>query len=247
MKDYVKIATEAAVEAGALLRHRASNNLEVLACVGKDVKLRADIEAERTVVDFLSDCTGFDILSEEAGLIERQSGAAYRWIVDPLDGTFNYCRGLPLACISIALWGGAEPILGVVYDFASDELFSGVVGEGAECNGAPIRVSETARSDSAVLCTGFPVGTDLSDAALALLIRRTQQFKKIRMLGSAALALAFVAAGKADAYAETDIRLWDVAAGIALVKAAGGTVKFIGSEAPYTLSVFAHNGQLEIP
>jgi fructose-1,6-bisphosphatase/inositol monophosphatase family enzyme len=244
--DYLDAATDAAVEAGAMLRRHAPESLRQLSGAGRDVKLAADVQAERIIVQLLSARTPFDILTEEAGLIVRGGADDCRWIVDPLDGTFNYLRGLPCTCVSVALWRENEPILGVIYDFTAERLYTGVLGEGAFCNGAPIAVSVVDSSAEAVLCTGFPIATDFSDAALAQMIRRVQCFKKTRMLGSAAMSLAFVAAGLADAYAERDVKIWDVAAGLALVSAAGGAVSDQPRDA-LVVDVVAHNGRLEVP
>jgi myo-inositol-1(or 4)-monophosphatase len=116
-------------------------------------------------------------------------------------------------------------VLGAVFDFHRDEMFSGVVGEGAWCNEEQIFVSDTRIASRAVLTTGFPSFRDFDDDSLLGFVRHVQRFKKVRLLGSAALSLAYVACGRADAYAEDDIMLWDVAAGLALVSAAGGAIE----------------------
>lgn len=216
------LAREAARRGGALLRQWRTGELVVDSDAGRDIKLRADREAEAVILETLA-AAGYPTLAEESGETGEASQGP-RWIVDPLDGTLNYKRGIDLCCVSIALWEDDRPLLGVVYDFHREELFSGLVGQGAWRNEVAIRVSEVGESARAVLGTGFPVSRDFASPALARFIGRVRAFKKLRLLGSAALSLAWVACGRIDAYCEEDIMLWDVAAGIALVAAAGGWV-----------------------
>jgi myo-inositol-1(or 4)-monophosphatase len=214
------LAERAARQAGRALHGRT--NLSVLSAKGKDIKLAADRRAERVIVDLLRRENDFSILTEEAGEIGAAVDGEPRWIVDPLDGSFNYKRGIPGCCISIALWVDDTPLVGVIYDFARDELFAAIAGEGAWLNGTRIRVSQRRPRGQAVLFTGFPVGSRYTAAAFQ---RRTSEilaYKKVRLVGSAALSLAYVACGRADAYHEDGIMLWDVAAGLALLQAAGG-------------------------
>jgi myo-inositol-1(or 4)-monophosphatase len=135
--------------------------------------------------------------------------------------------------------------LGAIFDFNRNEVFTGIVGAGAWLNGAPMRVSDTAQVGQAVLCTGFPVAMDYSAASLSRFVRLVQQYKKIRLLGSAALSLAYVAAGRVEAYFEQKIRPWDVAAGVAVVRAAGGMVTMAGAGSESSpLTVYASNAHL---
>lgn len=216
-------AAAAAHAAGKRLRARTPADLAVLDDGGHDIKLAADREAEAIIVGQLGE-SGFPILAEERGEIGNVATSAPVWVVDPLDGTMNFSRGIPLCCVSIALMEGEQPVLGVVYDFNRDETFAGLAAGGAWLNGAPICVSQVAAPDRAVLATGFPSFRDYSPEALKQTIESFRSFKKVRMLGSAALMLAYLASGRVDAYQEEDIMLWDVAAGLALVKGAGGSV-----------------------
>jgi myo-inositol-1(or 4)-monophosphatase len=219
----LNIAVEASVVAGDFLRRR--ENLIVDSQEGKDIKLAADRQSEDIIIDRLSD-TGIAILSEERGLIGDVGGDGYRWIVDPIDGTANYYRGLDdLSCVSIALWKGDRPVLGVINRFVNGDIFTAVVGSGAYLNNKPIRVSSVKNIEQAVIATGFPVKGDYSTEALAGFVSRIQRFKKVRMLGSAALMGVFVACGLVDSYAEDNIMLWDIAAAAAIVLAAGGVVE----------------------
>ena len=187
----------------------------------RDVKLKADQEAEVIILDVLSRMALHPVLAEEGGETGDLSGQDPIWIVDPLDGTVNYSRGLDLCCVSIALYKGWDPLLGVVYDFSRHELFSGVVGKGADCNGRALKPSPIDAPEKAILATGFPVNRDFGSASLEEFVQKVRQFKKLRLLGSAALSLVYVAAGRVDAYMEEDIMFWDVAAGLAIARAAG--------------------------
>lgn len=217
----------------------------VKADIARDVKIRADYEIEEFIIGSLSRKTDFAILSEERGLIDGKDGHdGYRWIIDPLDGSLNFSRGIPLYCISIGLWKGMEPVLGVVLDVTRNEAFSGIVGKGTRLNGLPVKVSRTSDRSKAVLCTGFPVSTDFSQASLLGFVEDVRNFKKIRLLGSAALSLAYVACGRADFYEENNIKIWDVAAGLALVRAAGGIIDITPTDIRDAFEVKASNKHL---
>jgi myo-inositol-1(or 4)-monophosphatase len=237
-------AVTAARQAGALLRAGFAAGSAVRSDAGRDLKLEADVEAERVILAALRGASPHPILSEESGADSGFSTDGRYWVVDPLDGTLNYGRRLPLCCVSIALWERDRPVLGVVHDFLRDECFTGEVGRGTACNDAPVRVSAVARADQAVLATGFPNARDFGDAALLDFVKDAQRFKKLRLLGSAALSLAWVAAGRADAYREDDIWFWDVAAGLALVAAAGGMFTLASGRSRFQNHVLAHNGHL---
>ena len=219
----LKLAKTAAVQAGKQLE--ALKNRDTVSSEGKDIKLYADKMSEEIIIDqFLMRNTEYDILSEERGLIQRSNGKR-TWIVDPLDGSANFFRGLDeLCCISIALWDGDTPLLGAVYRFGCGEMYSGIVGKGAWKNDREIATSGTVSVSQAVLATGFPVFRDYSDESLKAFVTDIQRFKKVRMLGAAALMGSLVAEGKMDAYMEDGIMLWDIAASVAIAKAAGAVV-----------------------
>lgn len=227
LSSFLNLARDIAENAARIFEEDGSKYQSVEQDLERDVKILADRRLESIIVKRLLKESPYPILSEESGYLRGRSGdTAYRWIVDPLDGSLNFLRRIPLSCISIALWNGLEPILGVIYDFNREDSFLGIVGEGAWLNGKPIMVSKINKESKAVLCTGFPVSTDFSQKSLLDFIEDIREYKKIRLLGSAALSLAYVACGRADVYMENDIKIWDVAAGIALVKAAGGMVKY---------------------
>lgn len=225
LKDLLAIAMSAAKDAGQTILLHHDEFREITHDLPRDVKILADDRIEAFVIKRLFDETAYSILSEESGLLRDRKDMSYRWIIDPLDGSLNFSRGIPICCISIALWNGMEPLLGVVYDFNRDEMFCGIVGEGAWLNDIPITVSEIDEKSRAVLCTGFPVSTDFSSAKVLDFVKKIREYKKVRLLGSAALSLCYVACGRADSYQEDNIKIWDVAAGLAITKAAGGTIE----------------------
>lgn len=217
----IELAIQAAKEAGAVLKMRQGISID--SEDGKDIKLSSDKKSERVIVDILQKGSNYPILSEECGLLDGENQDEYRWIVDPLDGSANYCKGLTeLTCVSIALWKGTRPILGVIYRYAVNELYYGIVGEKAYCNETVIATSDVGRMEYAVLATGFPVHRNYGTENLLNFVQAVQKFKKVRMLGAAAVMGAFVASGYVDAYWEDHIMLWDIAAAAAIVQAAGG-------------------------
>lgn len=225
LKKLLALAESAARETGAILRTGGDKSVSLNTAT--DVKLAADVNSETLVRERLA-ATGLPIIGEELGgdpALYDAAGTALYWVVDPLDGTFNYQRGQPLTCVSIGLMRGSEPVLGVIFNFNADEMFSGLVGEGIFLNGRKIVPAWATEISQACLMTGFPALADKSPEALAPFIAEVGKFKKIRMIGTAALAVAYVACGRADVYQEQGTNLWDIAAGIALVKAAGGFVK----------------------
>ena len=236
-------AQAAARAAGAELRSRRESWLTVDSEQGHDVKLAADRRSEDVLAHALA-ATGLAIFSEEAGWIGARRGADAFWLIDPLDGTANYSAGVPLACVSVGLMSDHGPVAGVVYDFSRDEMFVGASGQGASLNGTPIRVSTKAAKASAILSTGLTVRGDYSERAMRGFARDIPSWKKIRMIGSAALSLAYVACGRFDAYREQAIMPWDVAAGWALVEAAGGVVRADIAELTRPTDVFAANAAL---
>ena len=237
------LATRATEAAAAALAQDEGEARKVRLDSGRDIKIVADGTAEKAILTCLRDGSDLSILTEESGPIKGCGGGAdHRWIVDPLDGSLNFSRGIPLSCISVALWNGDEPVLGVIRDSFHGDLFTGMVGEGAWLNGTTMKTSGVAVKAAAVLCTGFPIATDFSTNAIQTFVNQVAEFKKVRLFGSAALSLAYVASGRVDAYVEKDIRLWDVAAGVALVKAAGGSVKMAQTADDQTFVVEADNG-----
>lgn len=218
----VETAILAAKEASKYLLNL--EDIKVNTSIDKDIKLQADLESEKIIIDILRDNYSYPILTEELGELDGFNMNDKYWIIDPIDGTLNFSKGLPISCISIALYQKDKAVLGVIYDFNRDELFTGTVGKGAWLNGQRIDKSNIKDSSSAVLATGFPSYRNYDETVLLEFVSKIKDFKKVRLFGSAALSLAYVACGRVDAYSEEDIMLWDVAAGLALIEAVGGYI-----------------------
>lgn len=246
LRDLLGIADRVAADAGAALKAHRDEWGVVAEHQGREVKIDADKRAEEIILEALGRLAPYPIISEEAGWVRDSANrGGFVWAVDPLDGSVNYLRGYPHCAVSIALLKGGDPVLGVVDCFVMRERFSGAVGEGAWLNGAPMRVSDIADPKRGILQTGVP--SRASDESMRLFEARLKTWQKVRMIGSAASALAYVAAGRAEAYRESGSMIWDVAAGCALVKAAGGAFTIGGGALDQPLEVAAANGQVELP
>ena len=229
------IAKKAALEAGDFLRKNKNNLRKILSSTNRDIKLQADIEAEKIIKDIIKIDSNFGILAEESGMSEKSHQNL--WVVDPLDGTANYSRNIPLCCVSIAMLSDTKPVMGVIYDFNNDELYEGSINTSAFLNGQEISVSETNKSQEGILVTGLPNDTNYSDEAMIKMIKNFQNWRKVRMIGSAALASVYVASGKADLYMENRSYLWDIAAGAAIVNAAGGEALILNQNEKFQVDV----------
>jgi myo-inositol-1(or 4)-monophosphatase len=244
--ELLEVAHRAAVEAGAALAAHRPQWGVIASEQGREVKIDADTRAEALILAALEREAPFPVISEEAGWIrEEVQSAGLVWAVDPLDGSVNYLRGYPHCAVSIALLKDGAPVLGVVNCFALGELFSGLVGHGAFMNERPIQVSDIASPLQGIIQTGLP--SRASDESTRLFEMRLKTWRKVRMIGSAATALAYVAAGRAEAYRESGSMIWDVAAGCALVAAAGGVVDIVGESLAAPQEVAASNGLVPLP
>lgn len=242
IEQSLQTAIDIAKKAGVFLFNTMHGEIKVNSSIEKDIKLQADVASEKLIIDLLSESSPYNILSEESGFIKRNDASSYRWIVDPLDGSLNFSRGIDLFAISIGLWDGNIPVLGVVYDFLHNKLYAGIVNDKATCNNDTIRVSSISEKKNSILATGFPVYTSFEKSSLETFINSLQDFKKVRLFGSAALSIIHVAKGSIEAYTENNIAIWDVAAGLSILLAAGGNVTFTEGKGPDYLNVYAHNG-----
>lgn len=219
-------AKNAVIQAGEMLVKQ--KKVVVDSMEGKDIKLAMDKASENVIINCLTS-TNIPILSEEQGFLNGSQENLKKgrlWIIDPIDGSVNYWKGIfELSCVSVALWEDGKPVLGVINRFYCNELFIGIVGEGAWLNGKPIITSVVNQLSEAVLATGFPLKRSYNSTSLEGFIKQIQHFKKIRMLGAAAIMGAFVACGRVDAYMEESIMLWDIAAAASIVLAAGGVAE----------------------
>ncbi|HEY8312554.1 MAG TPA: inositol monophosphatase family protein [Candidatus Baltobacteraceae bacterium] len=240
--DPLRVALDAALEAGELLISHMNQPLNIREKDRRaDIVTAADRASERIIVARLAAAFPHaTILGEESGT--RRGTSDERWIVDPLDGTTNYAHGYPLFCVSIAFERAGEIVAGVVHAPLMRETFAAQRGAGATRNGEPITVSTIGNVADALTCTGFhPADFDRNARCFRAVSERAQG---VRRDGSAALDLAYVAAGRFDGFWEWDLHAWDVAAGTLLVREAGGRVTQIdGSEARVEAgSILASNG-----
>jgi myo-inositol-1(or 4)-monophosphatase len=226
--DFHIIAERAAGTACRICKQFAGD-AGVISSVGKDLKTLADLEMNNSLLKALT-TTGLPVLTEEQEHLDKEIPQRC-WIIDPLDGTLNFHHGFPYAAVSICLWEDNTPVYGLVRNIFTDEVYHTDIA-GAYRNGKVISVSAITAASHSILATGFPSGADYGDEALSATVKKIQYFKKVRALGSASLMLAYVAQGVFDCYYEKDIYLWDVAAGLALVKQAGG--EFVYKRRPGT-------------
>ena len=217
-------AKKASLQSAKLLINQKKLVNDVISNEGRDIKLRADIESENIIKKYLKDNSDLPILAEESGANE-DLGSSF-WVVDPLDGTSNYSRDFPICCISIALIHENKIILGVINDFNRNIIYEGSTETPAMMNSKPISVSDISDKTKATLATGLPAKGSYKDEAMLALAKEFTQWKKIRMIGSAAMSCAYVASGQFDQYQENGIFLWDIAAGLAIIKAAGGNYHY---------------------
>lgn len=200
-------------------------SLDMVEFKGKnDLVSYVDRNAENRLVEKLSKLLpGCGYINEEGG--RTHDDAEYVWIIDPLDGTTNFVHGIPFYCTSVALRHGEEIVMGVIYEPGRNELFSAIRGQGAYLNGMRLRTSATVQADEALMSTGFPYrkGQNI-DGYINLLRAFLHNTRGIRRMGSAAMDLAYTAAGRFDGFFEASLNPWDVAAGALLVTEAGGTV-----------------------
>lgn len=224
MTDYLDAAIEAARAAGKLLCENFHEKLRVDAVFKHDIKLEIDVRTQTLITNHLLTRFPQHALYGEEGIVGDQS-AEFQWIVDPLDGTVNYFYGIPHFCTSIALRRGDEVVIGVIYDPLRDEIWAGRRGEPPTLNGAPFRVSQRTELGDAMISVGLSKTGQTIREGMPLLQDMVQRVRKCRLLGSAALDMAYVACGRFDAYIEQGISLWDIAAGWLLIEEAGGSVK----------------------
>jgi myo-inositol-1(or 4)-monophosphatase len=241
--DPLDFISTLAREAGALLRSRLHDVREIAFKGRNDLVTDADRASEALIVERIRAAfPAAAILGEEGGTYAGTSGE--RFIVDPLDGTSNYAHRYPVFCVSIAYERDGILAAGAIYAPMLDELFAATLGGHATCNGARIAVSDVATVADAMVCTGFiPTQYERNGDNFAALSKSAQG---VRRDGSAALDIAYVAAGRFDAFWEWDLKPWDIAAGAVIVQAAGGNVSAIAGT-PLDLTaggVLASNGHV---
>jgi myo-inositol-1(or 4)-monophosphatase len=246
MTHYLDAAVEAARAAGEMLRHHFQHPLRVNSSQAHDIKLEIDVRAQDLISDSLLKKFPEHALYGEEGIVGKRK-SHYQWVVDPLDGTVNYFYSIPHFCVSIALRFKGEIIVGVIYDPMRDEIWTTQKGRNATLNGERIRVSERAELAEAVVSVGLSKSGVTISAGLPLLQEMVHRARKCRLMGSAALDMAYVACGRLDAYIEQGISLWDIAAGWILVENAGGAVDLKPrTDMKDKYSIIASNGTIDL-
>jgi len=237
MDTLLSFAMTIAREAGLLLKDRLYDRHTIDFKGEIDIVTEADRMSEALILSAIHrEYPEHDVLAEESSATKY--GSSFRWIIDPLDGTTNYAHGYPVFCVSIALERAGEVCLGVIYNPMLDEMFSVEKGGGAYLNGQRLSVSGTKILSHSLLATGFPYDIRISkDNNINYFIEMAKKVRAIRRAGSAALDLAYVAAGRFDGFWELKLKPWDTAAGCLLVREAGGVVT----------DLFGLNFQLQSP
>ena len=246
MKHYLDAADNAARAAGELLRQNFQHPRRVNSALPHDIKLEIDVQAQELITKLLLEEFPGHALYGEEGIAGDQS-SEYQWVVDPLDGTVNYFYSIPHFCVSIALRFRGEIMVGVIYDPIREEMWTGQKGEAPRLNGQAFHVSDRADLAEAVISVGLSKTGITIEAGLPVLQRMIHRARKCRLLGSAALDMAYVACGRFDAYIEQGISLWDIAAGWLLIETAGGTVDLRPREdMKDKYSIVASNGLIDL-
>jgi myo-inositol-1(or 4)-monophosphatase len=247
MNSFLRTAIQAAHSAGRIHRRHYGRVRDIQYKSKNKLNLVTEVDrlSERAILSLLrKKFPSHGLWGEESGSQKKDSD--FTWIVDPLDGTTNYAHGYPFFCCSIALAKGRTPLVGVVYDAFRGECFAAERGKGAFLNGRRLRVSKTRTLAESLVCTGFAYAVRETHYNLDNFRRFVLKAQGVRRDGSAALNLAFVAAGRFDGFWERGIQAWDMAAGVLLIQEAGGKVTDITGR-PFDLlgeNALASNGKV---
>lgn len=239
-------AITAARAAGKIMRENWNAPKRVKLSHAHDIKLELDVRCQKTIEKILGRTfPEIPLLGEEGS--SGNLSAEYRWVVDPIDGTVNYYFGMPHAAVSIALQattpGSAIAEVGVIYDPFTDELWTVIRNGQTRLNGKTVRVSKRNKVGDAMVAMGFSKSRENMEKSIPHLVRIARRAKKIRIMGSAALELAYIACGRLDAYIERTINIWDIAAGGLMVERSGGEM-FLKGLPDGRLRMCADNGLL---
>ncbi len=240
----LKTAIAAARQAGALLRENFEQDLAVDEMLRHDIKLALDVESQKLIETRILETFPDQTIYGEEGLAGNQDSDT-QWIVDPIDGTVNFFFGLPHFCVSIAMRREGELKIGVIYDPMMDEMFAVDFEGPATRNGKPISPSHRTQLSDSIVTIGFSKSTESIDAGMAKYRNIAHRVRKTRMMGSAALALAYIACGRLDAYIEEMISIWDIAAGQLMLERGGGKVELTPREGSGDKSsIVSSNGKI---
>ncbi|BCU77142.1 inositol monophosphatase family protein [Luteolibacter sp. LG18] len=242
----LELAVHAALEAGKLLRSHFGQDAVVDEATHHDIKLALDKQSQELITEILLGSRPDDALYGEEGLAGNQESSR-QWIVDPIDGTVNYYYGIPHFCVSIALRVNGEITVGVIHDPMVGETWTAVKGGPPMLNGRVISSSPRTDLEEAILFVGCGKDGDALTIGLERFKKASLRARKMRMMGSAALGMAYIACGRLDGYIESRISLWDIAAGKLIVEAAGGSVDLNPVPGkPDVWSIVATNGKIPI-
>lgn len=265
LKAAQKAAEDAARAAGAVMRKNLNEEKKANEITSHDIKLELDVRCQKLIEKKLHVAFPEIALLGEEG-VAGDENAEYRWVVDPIDGTVNFAHGIPHASVSIALQQKVpsskvqvpsfkrgktrletqnsehETLVGVVYDPFQNEMWTAIQGGKAYLNGRVIHVSKASKLNQCIVSIGFAKNRSNLERALPYFTWLARRSQKIRMLGSAALALTYVASGRIDAYIERGINLWDIAAGGLILECAGGTFWHEPTDGPNKFRMIASNG-----
>jgi len=235
MPEFLDVCLEAALRGGELLREW-QDRFQPREKGPKDLVTEADLASQEAVRQIIKKAfPDHDFLSEEDAAERKSQGlpqipqrrSEFRWIVDPLDGTMNYVHGLPGFAVSIALQQADDLLLGVIYDPLTQDIFVGRRGQPPTLNGKPLTTSGCKQADQALIAVSFSPNVPRDSVEISRFIEALVSCQSVRRMGSAALNLAYVAAGRLDAYWATSVSIWDVAAGLLMVQEAGGVFSAI--------------------
>ncbi|MBA3632408.1 MAG: inositol monophosphatase [Acidobacteria bacterium] len=243
----LNFAIETAREAGQILLEKFGRKINISFKGNINLVTEADLASEKYIIEKIrSYYPKHSILAEESGesVVIIEGEKAWKWIIDPLDGTTNYAHGYPCFCITLALEHNGEIVVGVTFDPTRDELFAAEKGQGATLNGRPIRVSDTEKLSEALLVTGFPYDFAQRKNFARHFTEFILKSRGLRRDGSAAIDMAYVACGRFDGFWEEGLHPWDVAAGVLLIEEAGGRVSYY-DDSPFSIyapPICANNG-----
>ena len=239
------VAERVARSAGLAIREAKDVALKVDSAEQHDIKLELDrLIQEQIRREIIEAYPGHGFLGEEGG--EGADPGQAEWVVDPIDGTVTLFYGIPHYAVSVACRLDGRVLAGAIYDPNREEMFSTHAGGGSSCNGKRIQVAKRLKLEEAVIALGFSKGKATIDKCLELYQFYGGKVRKMRAMGSAALDLAYVAAGRLDAYIEQGVSIWDVAAGALLVEEAGGQVRITAGDPKGKLHLVASNGKIPL-
>ncbi len=240
--DLLAVCVEAVRAAGGHARANRRRRRETVAVAAHDVKLALDVESQAAAAAVIRRRhPTHALLGEERGLDET---GEYRWVIDPIDGTVNFAHGLPYWASSVAVQVEGRTVAGAIWLPDLDELYTVTASGPACCNETPIRVSEETELSRSIIYTGMIEQEGDRGVSLRVTERLASAVRKLRILGSAAAELCYVAAGRGEGYVETTIHLWDVAAGALLVERAGGRCEVLQDLGGHTMRFLATNGRI---